>query len=50
VLLPQADGEAQLTVHYAGHSVQVPVKVQDAAADLPISFRLDVMPVFMKAG
>ncbi len=28
----------------------MPVKVKDAKADRPISFRLDVMPVFMKAG
>ena len=49
VLLPQADGETELEVHYAGHTLQVPVEVQNAEVDLPISFRLDVMPVFMKS-
>ncbi|MGH7128012.1 MAG: cell surface protein, partial [Planctomycetaceae bacterium] len=48
-LYPAADGETQLTVEYGGRSVTVPVKVQQAAAERPISFRLDVMPVFMKA-
>ncbi|MFT5126004.1 MAG: hypothetical protein ACI97B_004657 [Verrucomicrobiales bacterium] len=30
--------------------MKVPVKVEKVAEDRPISFRLDVMPVFMKAG
>ena len=40
----------QLTVEYAGLKVTLPVTVKDAKADPPISFKLDVMPVFMKAG
>jgi hypothetical protein len=47
---PAADGATTLTVAVAGKSVNVPVKVAQAAAQPPISFRLDVMPVFMRAG
>lgn len=49
-LYPVADGQTEMQVDYAGHSVKVPVVVKDAQKDLPISFRLDVMPVFMRAG
>ncbi|MBP85596.1 MAG: cell surface protein [Planctomycetaceae bacterium] len=50
VLYPKADGAAELTIEYAGLSVKVPVEVQRATEDPPISFKLDVMPVFMKSG
>lgn len=49
-LYPVADGKTELTVEYGGHKVVVPVDVQAATTDRPISFKLDVMPVFMKAG
>jgi hypothetical protein len=49
-LYPAADGETEMTVTFAGQTVKVPVKVQRAAEDRPISFKLDVMPVFMRAG
>ena len=39
-----------LTVAYGGKSVAVPVKVAQAAVQPPLSFRLDVMPVFMRSG
>jgi hypothetical protein len=47
---PAADGETTLAVAFGGQSVDVPVKVAQAAATNPLSFRLDVMPVFMRAG
>ncbi len=50
VIYPVADGASELTVEFAGKSVKVPVKVKDARVDRPISFRLDVMPVFMASG
>jgi hypothetical protein len=50
VLFPVADGETTLDVTFEGQTVKVPVKVTQAAATLPLSFRLDVMPVFMRAG
>ena len=45
-----ADGVTTLSVAYGGKSVTVPVKVSQAAIQPPLSFRLDVMPVFMRAG
>ena len=48
-LHPAADGEGQLTVEYAGLSKVVPIKVEQAAADRPVSFKLDIMPIFMKS-
>jgi len=45
---PVADGSTKLIVTHAGHTVEVPVTVANAAVDPPVSFRLDVMPVFMK--
>lgn len=45
---PVADGTTKVTVSYEGHNVEVPVTVANATTELPISFRLDVMPVFMK--
>src|SRR5262245_33069717 len=50
VLTPLADGSTTLKVEYGGKSFSVPVKVKDAAKDRPISFKLDVMPIFMRAG
>jgi hypothetical protein len=49
-LYPVADGKTQLDVDYAGLKVTLPVTVKSAKVDPPISFKLDVMPVFMKAG
>src|SRR5262249_25265493 len=50
VVHPVADGATELKVEFGGKTVAVPVKVKDAEADRPISFKLDVMPVFMRAG
>ncbi|HWB08944.1 MAG TPA: DUF1549 and DUF1553 domain-containing protein [Pirellulales bacterium] len=47
---PLADGQTMLQVAFGGQTLQVPVTVKQAAADRPISFQLDVMPVFMRAG
>lgn len=47
---PVADGTTQVTVAFGGQTAVVPVTVAQATAQPPISFRLDVMPVFMKAG
>src|SRR5690606_3022269 len=46
---PAADGKTEMTVAYGGKSVTVPVTVAHATDERPISFRLDVMPVFMKS-
>lgn len=50
VLYPVADGNTELKVEFGGHSVSLPVMVKDAQVDPPISFQLDVMPIFMRAG
>jgi hypothetical protein len=49
-LWPAADGGTQLTIEFGGKSLVVPVKVEKAAQPREISFKLDVMPIFMKAG
>lgn len=49
-VFPVADGATQLTVAFGGQSLVVPVQVKDAKTERPVSFKLDVMPVFMKAG
>ena len=49
-LYPAADGETTLTLEYQGKSVDLPIKVAQATAHRPISFKLDLMPVFMRAG
>jgi hypothetical protein len=50
VLHAAADGTSQMTIAFGGQSVNVPVTVKDATVDPPISFKLDVMPVFAKSG
>ena len=49
-VLPLGDGATLLKVEFAGQSVQVPVKVEAAGEDTAVSFRNDVMPVFMRNG
>ncbi len=49
-LIPVSDGETQLTVTYNGQSKTLPVKVERFAEHPPVSFKIDVMPVFMKTG
>ena len=50
VVLPVVDGQTTLAVQFDGQSASVPVAVKGAAAARPISFQLDVMPVFMRSG
>lgn len=49
-LYPVADGTTTLHVELDGQSVTIPIKIERAAEQRPISFKLDVMPVFMKTG
>ena len=48
VVYPIADGDTTLKVEWHGNALEVPVKVEKSQIDPPVSFRLDVMPVFMK--
>ena len=50
VLQPRSDGEGKATFQFRNRSVSVPVTVTHSGKDRPISFKLDVMPVFMKGG
>ena len=50
LIKPLANGDTALTAAFADRSVTVPVHVERAEEMVPISFKLDVMPVFMKAG
>ena len=49
-LTPLKDGTTTMTVAWDGQTVSVPVTVKAAAEDRPVSFTLDVMPVFMRSG
>src|SRR5882672_1873066 len=49
-VLPLADGATELKITFNNKTLVVPVKVTKAAEELPISFKRDVMPVFMKGG
>ncbi len=49
-LLPVGEGKTALQVTVNGHAVSVPLTVSQATRQPPISFKLDVMPVFTKAG
>jgi hypothetical protein len=50
VLHPLADGRTELLVVFEGRTNRVPVTVTNAATRPALSFKLDVMPVFSKAG
>jgi hypothetical protein len=45
-----ADGQTELKVSFEGKDCVIPIKVTRATETKPISFKLDVMPVFMKSG
>ena len=49
-LIPLESGETKLRIQHADLEVTVPVKVAAADVDPPISFQLDVMPVFARTG
>ena len=50
VIRSVADGKTHLQINYGGKVLKVPITVRQAAMERPISFKLDVMPVLMKAG
>jgi hypothetical protein len=50
VVYPAADGETKLQAEYQGLKSAATITVKDASAERPISFQLDVMPVFMRGG
>ncbi len=50
VIRPLADGGAAIRIEHAGHAKEIPLEVVSATSEPPLSFRLDVMPVFARAG
>jgi len=49
-VLPVGDGKCSIAVEFEGKTTQIPVDVKDATKDRPISFKLDVMPIFLRNG
>jgi len=49
LLLPKTAGSTKLRVEWKGLTASIPVTVEKPDVEPPVSFRLDVMPVFMKA-
>ncbi len=49
-LLPGAEGQTSITVTYAEHTATISVSVQRSQDRPPVSYRLDVMPIFTAAG
>ena len=47
---PVADGQTDLVATLAGQTVKATVIVKDNAKDRPVTFNLDVMPIFMRGG
>ena len=48
-LAPTADGETTVSVTFGGKTLSLPAVVKDSAVTPEISFKLDIMPIFMKA-
>ncbi|MFM1995633.1 MAG: hypothetical protein RLZZ111_20 [Planctomycetota bacterium] len=49
-LEPRSDGDGVIRVSYGGKERSVPLRVVSATSEPPLSFRLDVMPVFARGG
>lgn len=50
ILIPRKDGSTTLNVVWEDKTAAIPVIVKNVSGDRPVSFQLDVMPVFMRAG
>ncbi|MEY4396068.1 MAG: hypothetical protein RL595_3317 [Planctomycetota bacterium] len=50
IVRPVSDGKCTIDVSYEGKTTKIPLDVKQAQADRPISFKLDVMPIFMRTG
>ncbi len=50
IVRPLADGKTELHISFGGKTNTVAVTVSNAAVQPPVSFKLDVMPVFTRAG
>lgn len=50
VLLPLEDGATEVTASLGGKSAKAPLVVKNAKTDRPVSFKLDIMPIWMRSG
>jgi hypothetical protein len=50
VVTPRADGTGTVRITHGARAVEVALEVISATSDPPLSFRLDVMPVFARGG
>jgi hypothetical protein len=50
VITPKGDGKASITIQAGGLTATVPVTVQRAAADVPVSFSREIIPLLTRAG
>ena len=50
LLLPKSDGNTKLQASYQGLNTEIAITVSKAKENREVSFNLDVMPVFLKAG
>ena len=50
VLLPIDNGTTEVTASLGGKAAKVPLVVKDSKKDRPVSFKLDVMPIWMRSG
>lgn len=50
IVRPVADGSTTLTIEANGARATVPVTVENAAADVPVGFATEVVPILTKAG
>ncbi|MBU6294788.1 MAG: DUF1549 domain-containing protein [Planctomycetes bacterium] len=49
-IVPVADGTSRVMADFGGKSAAAPMVVSQAAEERQISFKLDVMPIFMRTG
>lgn len=49
-VVPVADGATEITASLGGKTVKAALAVKDGQKDRPVSFHLDVMPVFLRGG
>jgi hypothetical protein len=47
---PAANGTTELLIDYQGHATKASINVSDVSVAPAVSFKLDVMPVFMRVG
>lgn len=50
LLKPLTDGRTQLTATVDGHTAQITIEVTNVAAELPINFPNQIVPIFTKLG